>query len=129
MPTRVLVVDDSPTVLSLLAMGLGQKGYKVFIAENGADALRVMAEIQVDMVLTDMNMPEMDGLALVGRIRGEKKLADLPVIMLSSESERHDFEMGARAGVDLYLTKPIQIEKLDEELRAVLKKKTEANNN
>ena len=123
MPTSVLIVDDSPTILSLLAMGLGQKGYKVFTAENGADALTLMVKTPVDLVLTDLNMPKMDGVALVSRIRSDKKLAGLPVVMLSSEAEQNDFELGKKAGVDLYLTKPIEIEALDQALQEVLTQK------
>ena len=123
MPTKLLVVDDSPTILSLLTMGLSQKGYKVITAENGLDALKMLAKWPVDLVVTDLNMPEMDGLTLLGRIRRENPLTHLPVVVLSTEGEDHDIQRAIQAGADLYLTKPIAIDKLDAELRAIMDKK------
>ena len=108
----ILVVDDSETVRKLLTLTLRMKGYQIVTAGDGAEALERLSVSSVDLVITDLNMPEMDGYELVSTIRREGPNRDVPVIMLSTEGEEEDRQRGLDAGVDLYLPKPASPQQL-----------------
>ena len=108
----ILVVDDSETVRKLLTLTLKMKGYQTVTAGDGMEALERLAVGSVDLVITDLNMPEMDGYELVSTIRRQGPNKDIPVIMLSTEGEEEDRRRGLDAGVDLYLTKPASPQQL-----------------
>lgn len=120
MPARILLVEDSPTILNLLDMVLRQYGYQIFTAGDGVEALSKLAQDEVDLIITDVNMPRMDGFTLIGRVRAQEHLAKLPIIVLSTEREDHDLERGASAGANLYLTKPVKPQVLVDHVRQLL---------
>ena len=107
---RILVVDDEASARSGLAKLLGQSGYVVDTAENGKEALVVAADHPPDVVVTDLRMPEMDGLTLLGTLRESHR--DLPVIVATAFGEVSSAVAAMRAGASDYLTKPIEIEAL-----------------
>ncbi|MBI5893172.1 MAG: response regulator [Deltaproteobacteria bacterium] len=119
MSKNILIVDDCDTTRKLLSFMVKGGGYNPIPASNGIDALEKLAQNEIILVITDLNMPQMDGLELVKTIRGDENYKNIPVIMVSTEAGENDKKMGYDAGVTLYITKPVtakwlvyQIEKL-----------------
>ena len=102
---RVLVVDDSLTVRELERKLLGNQGYDVEIAVDGMDGWNAVRTSQFDLVVTDVDMPRMDGIELVTLIKGNTNLKSLPVMVVSYKDREEDRERGLSAGADYYLTK------------------------
>jgi two-component system chemotaxis sensor kinase CheA len=104
--SRVLVVDDQFTVRELQRRILEGAGYEVLTAANGVEALEVITrEPELELVVTDIEMPEMDGLTLLQHIRGEPDTDTLPVVIVSSRAGEEDRRRGAEAGADAYVVK------------------------
>jgi CheY-like chemotaxis protein len=105
---RILAVDDSRTMLALYRTILSSAGYSVYMALNGQEALKMLeAEIPVDMVITDMNMPVMDGITFARSVRTRNsKWKNLPILMVSTESDQSQLNMARNAGVNAFITKP-----------------------
>jgi two-component system chemotaxis sensor kinase CheA len=101
----VLVVDDALTIRELQRSILERAGYEVLTAADGGEALRVLAERPADLVLTDIEMPRMDGFALTEAIRDSSELAATPVLILTSRDAEEDRRRGLEAGADGYLVK------------------------
>jgi two-component system, chemotaxis family, sensor histidine kinase and response regulator WspE len=102
---RVLVVDDSLTVRELERKLLAGRGYDVSVAVDGMDGWNVLRAEAFDLVITDVDMPRLDGIELVTRIRGDARLAQLPVMIVSYKDREQDRERGMQAGADYYLAK------------------------
>jgi len=106
LPPKVLVVDDQFSVRRLQRSILEAAGYRVEAVRNGLEALRVLAgSADVDMVLTDLQMPDMDGLELLDAIRQDEKLRSLPVAIVTSKGSAEDKRLGAEKGADAYIVK------------------------
>jgi len=108
----VLVVDDSLTVRRVTQRLLVREGYRVTLAKDGMDALERLAEERPQVVLSDIEMPRMDGFDLVRNIRGDARLRDLAVIMITSRIAQKHRDYAAELGVDHYLGKPYSEEDL-----------------
>jgi chemosensory pili system protein ChpA (sensor histidine kinase/response regulator) len=108
----ILVVDDSLTVRRVTQRLLVREGYRVALAKDGMDALERLVEELPQVVLTDIEMPRMDGFDLVRNIRGDARLRELPVIMITSRIAQKHREYAAELGVDHYLGKPYSEEDL-----------------
>ncbi len=105
---RVLVVEDSAMMRRLVVDALSRReGFEVSEAENGLEALRKVAETKFDVVLTDVNMPVMDGLKLIHRLRADARHARVRIAVISTESANEDRERALRLGANAYLTKPV----------------------
>lgn len=102
---RVLVVDDAMTVRELQRTILGRAGYEVRTAGDGEEALRLLEQEPFDLVLTDLEMPRLDGLSLTRAIRATEGLAHLPVVVLTSRGGEDDRRLGMEAGADAYIVK------------------------
>ena len=102
----VLVADDSPTVRAVARIALEDAGHRVLEAGNGVEALAVLADEQVDVVLLDVEMPVMDGYQTVAALKADPKTADVPVVFLTSRSGSADVVRGLRLGGHDYLRKP-----------------------
>jgi two-component system response regulator MprA len=118
--TRVLVVDDEPAVREALRRALALEGYSVELAENGAEALRTIGVAEPDVVVLDVLMPEVDGLAACRRLRAEGNR--VPVLMLTARAGIGDRVDGLDAGADDYLVKPFALEELLARIRALLRR-------
>lgn len=106
---RFLVVEDSPTMRQLISFSLKRfKGCKIVEAVDGVDALKKLQTEEVDMILTDINMPVMDGLKLVSLIRQNAKTKELPIIIITTEGAAEDRDRGLALGANAYISKPIQ---------------------
>jgi two-component system chemotaxis response regulator CheY len=108
MSETILVVDDSPTVLKFLSFSLKSKGYRVVAACDGMDALEKMSNLpdKVDLIVTDLNMPNLDGYGLIEAIRQNDQ--ETPIIILSSEQGEEDKRRGMEVGANAYLVKPFK---------------------
>jgi chemosensory pili system protein ChpA (sensor histidine kinase/response regulator) len=108
----ILVVDDSLTVRRVTQRLLVREGYRVILAKDGIEALERLAEDLPQIVLSDIEMPRMDGFDLVRNIRGDARLRSLPVIMITSRIAQKHRDYAAELGVDHYLGKPYSEEDL-----------------
>jgi len=120
MGKQILVVDDCRTTRKLLSVILKGRGYETIVAENGMEALEKLATHPVDLVITDLNMPQMDGLELLRTLRNHGAYKHLPVIMVSTESDEMDKQKGLRLGASAYLVKPVSKERLAYEVAKFL---------
>ncbi len=120
--SNILVVDDSPFIRAIERSYLESEGYHVIEANNGDEALERMTAHEIDLVVTDIEMPQMDGLELTRNIRANKTFKDMPVVAVSSLGGAEDRERGQQAGVDLYLKKLDRAELL-KSLENIIKQK------
>ncbi len=105
----LLVVEDSPTMRQLIAFTLRRlQGCRILEAGDGVDALKKMTTDRVDLVITDINMPMMDGLKLVSHIRGNPRTKTLPIVIVTTEGADEDRKRGLALGANAYIPKPIQ---------------------
>lgn len=111
---RILIVEDSATMRSLLAASLEELSIptKVVEAESGFEALRFLPRQTFDLVITDINMPDINGLELVAFIKGNEKYASIPLVIVSTEGSERDRDKGLSLGADAYLVKPFDPEDL-----------------
>lgn len=118
---RILAVDDSPTMRRIIINTLKRAGYaNVIEAVDGKDALAKMKVETVNFVITDWNMPEMDGLTLVKTLRGMEEYRALPILMVTTRSVKDDILEAMKAGVNNYIVKPFTPEILKEKIEAIL---------
>ncbi|WP_238012716.1 response regulator [Dactylosporangium sp. AC04546] len=108
MSKTVLVVDDSASVRQVVAIALKGAGYDVIDAVDGQDALRKLDGQRVHLVISDVNMPNMDGITLVGEIRKQAAYRFTPIIMLTTESQEEKKRQAQAAGAKAWVTKPFQ---------------------
>ncbi|NLX21578.1 MAG: response regulator [Phycisphaerae bacterium] len=118
---KILLVDDSRTIRNIQKNVLAQLGYKdIMEAADGVEALKLIAETRPDMALVDWNMPNMDGITLVRKIRETDR--QLPLIMVTTEAEKRRVIEAIQAGVNNYVVKPFTAETLAEKINATLTK-------
>jgi DNA-binding response OmpR family regulator len=108
MPEKVMVIDDEPELVHLLAIFLGTAGLEVSSAHDGQQALSLLDQVKPNLVICDMVMPIMDGVATVQAIRADPRSGGLPIIMLSARGQSNDVERALRAGANDYITKPFR---------------------
>ena len=108
---RILIVEDNLELLMLMRHAL-KPHYRVFIAKNGQEALAIIDKTQLDLVISDVMMPEMDGLELTCAIKENSRLSHLPVILLTAKTQAEDEQEALRIGADDYLTKPFRLSDL-----------------
>ena len=117
-----LVVEDSPMMRQLLVFALSRvKHLKVTEADDGVDGLRKLAAGKFDIILTDINMPIMDGLKLVRRVRTDPVHKDVPIVIITTESAEEDRQRALALGANAYITKPIQAPQVIAKVRELLK--------
>ena len=116
----VLIADDSEMVRNFHSYILKNAGFTIISAIDGADALEKLLQHDINLVVTDINMPNMNGYEFVKRIRGMDGYDDLPVIMISTESEARDKQKGYDAGANVYIVKPTPPDQLVESINLLL---------
>lgn len=118
---KILAVDDSPTMRRIILNTLKRAGFEnVIEASDGKDALAKLKIDKFDFVITDWNMPEMDGLTFVTTIRADDSLKSLPVLMITTRSVKEDIIQAMDAGVNNYIVKPFTPETLAEKINQVI---------
>jgi two-component system chemotaxis response regulator CheY len=104
-----LIVEDSPMMRQLLVFALARvKNLRVTEADDGIDGMRKLANARFDLIITDINMPIMDGLKLVKRVRSDPTHKDTPIIIITTEGSQEDRQRALSLGANAYITKPIQ---------------------
>jgi two-component system, chemotaxis family, chemotaxis protein CheY len=116
----ILVVDDSSTVRKFVSVSLSMQGFRVVTAEDGMDALEKLPKEPIDLIITDLNMPNMDGMELIRSLRESPTYKELPIIILTSLNESSLRSEGATLGVHSYLNKPFSLEKVQYEVAKYL---------
>ena len=107
MSKKILIAEDSPTMRSLICSAIMALGdYEIVEAANGFEALRILPREKVDMVITDINMPDINGLELVSFIKNNPNYKMLPLLIISTEGSERDRQKGLLLGADGYLVKP-----------------------
>ncbi|MEJ8635990.1 MULTISPECIES: response regulator transcription factor [Streptomyces] len=119
-PVRVLVVDDETALSELLSMALRYEGWEVRSAGDGAGALRSARDFRPDAVVLDVMLPDMDGLAVLGRLR--RDMPEVPVLFLTARDAVEDRIAGLTAGGDDYVTKPFSLEEVVARLRGLIRR-------
>ena len=117
---HILVVDDDKNTRRYMRAVLEAADYTVTTAENGAEALKVMESEYIDLVVLDIMMPEMDGYQFTEALRGVQN--NLPILMVSAKQLSADRKKGFRAGIDDYMTKPVDMEELVLRIQALLRR-------
>jgi two-component system, chemotaxis family, chemotaxis protein CheY len=125
MSRTILVVDDSPTVVKFVSFSLRNSGFNVVTACDGMDAIEKMSHLSEDvsLVITDLNMPNLDGYSLIGTLRQNERYRQTPIIILSSEDGVDDRERGLTVGASAYLVKPFKSSLLLDEVGKFLSEK------
>jgi CheY-like chemotaxis protein len=106
MPKTILVVDDDPHLRRMMQTALAMEGYVVVMAGHGRQALHMMMKQPVDLIVMDIDMPEMDGLEALEKLKANPVTAPIPVIMLTAADRANDVIRSLDAGADLHLVKP-----------------------
>jgi CheY-like chemotaxis protein len=119
----VLVVEDSAVTRKFLMLAVRSKGYEVLTAHDGMEALEKLAHGNINMVITDLNMPNMDGFELTQTIRKQYTLKELPIIILSSLKNDQEREKGISLGANAYLYKPFNTALIQKEIEKHLIRK------
>ncbi len=121
MKQNVLVVDDSDSIRELISLTLSEEGYEIETAVNGVDALKFLDGRDIDLVITDLHMPEMDGIALIKEIRSSENYKTIPILFLTTESQAEKKKLAKEAGATGWIIKPFVPDKLKAALRKVLR--------
>jgi two-component system, chemotaxis family, chemotaxis protein CheY len=120
MGKKIMTVDDSASVRQMVSFTLKKEGYEVMEAVDGVDALEKLEHKKVDLVLTDLNMPNMDGIELIKNLRGKPSFRFIPIIFLTTESQAEKKQAGRQAGATGWIVKPFKPEQLIGVVRKVL---------
>jgi two-component system, OmpR family, alkaline phosphatase synthesis response regulator PhoP len=102
----IMVVDDNPDIITIVKTILEGKGYSVLSASSGQELLNLLNNQKPDLIILDIMMPEMDGLEVLGRLKGVTETASIPVILLTAKVQYEDVLGGYKLGADYYITKP-----------------------
>lgn len=106
MQRAILAIDDSPTIRKFLTLALSSKGFRVVSAVDGMQALEIIGKDTFDLIITDLNMPNVDGFELIQTLRSEVPYKDIPIIVLSSISSQEDIDRSISLGASSYILKP-----------------------
>lgn len=119
---HALVVEDSPTMRQLIVFALSRvKALKVVEADDGVDALKKLSQQHFDVLITDINMPMMDGLKLVSMVRKDEVHKEIPIIIITTEGAQEDRQRALSLGANAYITKPIQAPQVISKVKELLK--------
>lgn len=118
---KILVVDDSSTMRRIIKNTLQRLGYEdILEAEHGVQAWGILDSTEIQILITDWNMPEMNGLELVKKVRADERYKDIPIIMVTTEGGKAEVITALKAGVNNYIVKPFTPQVLKEKLEVVL---------
>ena len=118
---KVLVVEDSPTMRQLIVFALKRiRGFQIVEANDGVDGLKKLSADKFDLIVTDINMPIMDGLKLVSMVRNDPNYKETPIIIITTEGANEDRERALALGANEYITKPIQTMQILETVKKLM---------
>ena len=123
---KILIVDDFSTMRRIICNLLKELGYHdLYEADDGKRALNLLHSTDIDFILTDWNMPEMDGLQLLNEVRSSDSLKHIPVLMITAEAKKENILAAAQAGASGYIVKPFTAITLEEKINKILNKKND----
>jgi two-component system chemotaxis response regulator CheY len=120
MSKTIMTVDDSPSIRQMINFTLQKAGYEVMQAEDGMDAVEKLGSATVNMIITDLNMPRMNGIELIKSVRTKAQYKFMPIIMLTTESDDSKKQEGKDAGATGWIVKPFKPEQLIGVVKKVL---------
>ena len=120
-PARILIVDDTPTNVDILAKRLSAHGYEILTAGDGEEGLAIAREQQPDLILLDIMMPKMDGIEVCQHVKGDASLPFIPIILVTAKSDSKDVVAGLEAGAEEYLIKPVDPTALVARVKSMLR--------
>ncbi|CAC9497711.1 Phosphate regulon transcriptional regulatory protein PhoB (SphR) [uncultured Gammaproteobacteria bacterium] len=118
----ILIVEDDKAIIEMLSISLQAKHYHILKANTGAQAISLLGDNDVDLVLLDWMLPDVDGTQLIGKIRKFEGFQYLPIMMLTAKSNEEDKVKGFDMGADDYMTKPVLLKELDARIRSLLRR-------
>ena len=119
---NALVAEDSPTMRQLIVFALSRiKTLQVVEADDGVDALKKLSQQRYDILITDINMPMLDGLKLVSMVRKDEVHKDIPIVIITTEGAQEDRQRALSLGANAYITKPIQAPQVIGKVKEILK--------
>ncbi|MFC1852396.1 response regulator transcription factor [candidate division CSSED10-310 bacterium] len=121
MTKTVLVVEDDKNIQELLRLAMYNEGYEVIIVNNGFEALAYLEKQQPDLLITDIMMPELDGIKLMKALQFREETKDIPLIIVSAKDSVPDILKGLESGARFYFTKPLKINELLAHIKFLLK--------
>lgn len=116
----ILVADDSPSIRKFVSFALTLKGYEIIPAADGMEALEKLPNAKINLVITDLNMPNLDGFGLIKAIRNNEELKEIPIIILSSLAGNSEIQRGMETGANSYLVKPFDPKRIAYEVSKYL---------
>lgn len=122
MAKKILVIEDEKEILDLVKLYLDKEGFRSIGASNGLDGLRLARAEHPDLVILDLMLPEMDGLEVCKRLRGDRGTSTVPILMLTAKAEESDQVIGLELGADDYVTKPFSPKALMARVKALLRR-------
>jgi len=117
---KIMVVDDEPSIVTLLSFNLKKSGYDVLTATNGTDALQLARDTRPDLIVLDLMLPGMDGMDVCKQLRQEKQF--IPILMLTAKDDEFDKILGLELGADDYMTKPFSPREVVARVKAILRR-------
>lgn len=121
MPKKILIVDDSESIREVVSFTLENEGFEVLVANDGTDALKFLDGREIDMIITDLHMPEMDGITLIKHVREMEAYQRIPILFLTTESQTSKKMEAKEAGATGWIIKPFVPAKLIAALQKVLR--------
>ena len=124
MPSKILVVEDSPTTRAMIISAIEEVagGLEIFESKNGFEALKLLPQHSFDLIITDINMPDINGLELVSFVKRNQAYKHIPLIIITTEGSERDREKGLSLGANEYLVKPFNPEMLQNVVKKYIKK-------
>ncbi|MGM0602638.1 MAG: response regulator [Bacillota bacterium] len=123
---KILVVDDEKHIRDLIKFNLDKAGYEVLTAADGKEALKILNS-NIDLIVLDLMLPEIDGLEVCRRMRADKEVKNIPIIMLTAKGEEVDKILGLEMGADDYMTKPFSPRELTARIKAIFRRLSQMN--
>lgn len=109
---KIVLVDDEPDILEFLSYNFRKKGFEVFIASNGIEGIHQVQKVQPDIIISDIRMPEMDGIEMCAEIRKHELLKQIPFVFLTAVTDDYKLLYAMSSGADQFAAKPIRFEYL-----------------
>jgi len=124
LPSKILVVEDSPTTRAMIISAIEEVagGLEIFESKNGFEALKLLPHHSFDLIITDINMPDINGLELVSFVKRNQAYKHIPLIIITTEGSERDREKGISLGANEYLVKPFNPEMLQNVVKKYIKK-------
>ena len=120
--TRILLVDDEPDIIEIIKFNLEKKGYKIYTASDGVEAIKISEKILPHLIIMDVMMPKMDGIEACEHLRKDKRFLNTIIMFLSARGEDFSYVAAFEAGADDYVTKPIKPKVLVSKVKALLRR-------